>query len=516
MPLPPSARRCLSGLLLSAAALLALETISPRARADDGGSLHELRIAAESDSPRQVNLGIGRSMIVDLPTDASEIFVSNPQVANAVVRSARRVYLIALASGETTVFALDKNGGKIAVLDVTVGRDMDELREILAKALPGNDIHVSAINDTVILTGTVGSALEAEMASKIANAFVGYTAVGGSATGGGSGSTTISLGSTTVVNGELVNSLVIRDEDQVMVRLTVAEVDRDIIKQLGISPNGGWSNSSFTTNNMPAGSTQPASFLDTVTNSAGQARNVLGGYGGLALANKTGSLNAYIQAFEKDGVAHILAEPTVTAISGESATFTAGGTIPITSQSSINPQTGVCTITSTLTPYGVTLNITPTVLSAGRISLHLATEVTEVDPLTTIPSACTNNVGFTTRKNETTVELPSGGSIMSAGLIQQQSSQVIAGLPGLMNLPILGALFRSRDYQRQESELVVIVTPYIAKPLSPDQISRPDDGLVDATDPQSMFLGRVNQIYSSQPNPQAIQNFKGQVGFIQD
>jgi pilus assembly protein CpaC len=164
----------------------------------------------------------------------------------------------------------------------------------------------------------------------------------------------------------------------------------------------------------------------------------------------------------------------------------------------------------------VTLNFTPTVLSAGRISLHLATEVTEVDPLTGNQSACANMIGFTTRKNETTVELPSGGSIMSAGLIQQTNTQVIAGLPGLMNLPILGALFRSRDYQRQESELVVIVTPYIAKTLPPDQIARPDDGYVDATDPQSMFLGRVNQIYSTQPNPQGVQNYSGHVGFIQD
>jgi pilus assembly protein CpaC len=236
----------------------------------------------------------------------------------------------------------------------------------------------------------------------------------------------------------------------------------------------------------------------------------------MAIGNKSGSLTAYIQAFEKDGVARVLAEPTVTAISGESAKFTAGGTVPIATASSFNTQTGACTVTTTLMPYGVTLNFTPTVLSEGRISLHLATEVTEIDPLTGAPSACSNTLGFTTRKNETTVELPSGGSIMSAGLIQQQNRAVIAGLPGLMNLPVLGALFRSRDYERHESELVVIVTPYIAKTLPPDQIARPDDGLVDASDPQSMFLGRVNQIYSQQPQAQELQKFNAPVGFIQD
>jgi pilus assembly protein CpaC len=494
--------------LLGVAAVWGLAMAAGPARADEEASLQDLRIQAGQNIDHHVDLGLGRSIIVDLPSDASELFVSNPQVANAVVRSARKIYLIAAASGQTTVFAMDKNGQKIAVLDVRVGRDMDELRRILNKAIPDNDVHVSTINDTVILTGTVASAMEAQMANDIARAFVGYTAVGGSASGGGQGSTTISLGSTQIVNGALVNSLIIRGGDQVMLRVTVAEVQRNIIKQLGISPSGTWSTGFGLLNNTPEGASLPATAL------AGGNPFTAFGYGGLGYINKSHSLSAFVQAFEKDGVAHILAEPTVTAISGESAKFTVGGTIPIATQSSITGNT--CTVSTTLMPYGVTLNFTPTVLAQGRISLHLATEVTEVDPLSGVPSACSNTVGFTTRKNETTVELPSGGSIMSAGLIQQKNTQVMAGVPGLMNLPILGALFRSRDYQRQESELVVIVTPYIAKTLSPDQIARPDDGLVDASDPQSMFLGRVNQTYSSRPSPTAIQDYKGQVGFIQD
>jgi pilus assembly protein CpaC len=166
--------------------------------------------------------------------------------------------------------------------------------------------------------------------------------------------------------------------------------------------------------------------------------------------------------------------------------------------------------------YGVTLNFTPLVLSEGRILLRVATEVTEVDPQQTFEFQNINVPGFRTRKNETSVELPSGGSIVSAGLIQVESNQVMNGLPGLMDLPVLGQLFRSRDYQRQETELMIIVTPYIAKPVGPNEVARPDDGFADASDPQAALLGHVNRIYSTTTNPTIIQNFKGRVGFIDD
>lgn len=501
-------RRSPSTLLRASAAVLFSAALTAPVCAEAVGSTHDLRISAgEQKIAHHLTIAAGRSVIVDLPRAASEVFVSDPTIANAVVRSSRKLYIIASASGETSIFAMDKDGRKIAVLDVTVGRDMNELRRILNTAIPGNDIHVQTVKDTVILTGSVASAVEAQKAADIAQAFVGYSVVGGGGSSGGTSSTNISLGTPQIVNGSLINSLVIRGKEQVMLRVTVAEVQRNVIKQLGISQDGSWGGSSFSFQNTPTMATQPSTSV---------IAKIVGGAAGAQLAGNAGSLLADVQAFERNGVARILAEPTVTAISGESATFMAGGTIPVTSQSSINPQTGVCTVSTTLTPYGVTLNFTPTVLSGGRISLHLATEVTEIDGMNALQSACSNSVGFRTRKNETTVELPSGGSIMSAGLIQQTSQQVIAGVPGLMNLPILGTLFRSRDYQRQETELVVIVTPYIAKTLRPDQIARPDDGFADASDPESMFLGRVNRIYSTTQDPQAMQSFKGNVGFIQD
>ncbi len=463
----------------------------------------DIRISA--DAPiRKLTLGVGRSSIVELPADATEIFIGNPQVANAVVRSARKMFVLAVANGQTTIFALDSAGRRIATLELVVNsRDVSDLAAILRTAMPNTDIHVQAVNDTIILTGFVDSAVDAQKAQDIASAYVGYTAVGGGGASAAGGGTSVSVGSTTVVNGSLINSLVIREKEQVMLKVSVVEVERTVLKQLGVSLSAGTAGLGSTgTSNIENPTLSPLF-------NAGSASSLSFMTGGT-------KLSSLVQAFERNGVAHVLAEPTVTAISGESAKFTAGGTIPVATSSSIDPTTKSCTVTTSLEPYGVILNFTPTVLSGGRISLHLATEVTEIDGTRAAQFACSNQVGFRTRKNETTVELPSGGSMMTAGLIQQADKQAIGGTPGLMNLPILGALFRSRDYQRDESELMIVVTPYIARTLRPDQIAKPDDGFQDASDPQAWFLGRMNRIYSRADNPELVKNYRGRVGFIND
>jgi pilus assembly protein CpaC len=179
-----------------------------------------------------------------------------------------------------------------------------------------------------------------------------------------------------------------------------------------------------------------------------------------------------------------------------------------------------CLISILQQPYGVSLNFTPVVLSQGRIQLRIATEVTDIDfsKQVTINDAGTNISvpGFRTRKNETTVELPSGGSIASAGLLSTETAQTINGVPGLMNLPILGALFRSRDFQRNETELLIIVTPFIVHAVDPSQVVKPDANFSDATDPQTWLLGRVNKIYSTVGTTQSLQNYTGKVGFINE
>ncbi len=441
----------------------------------------------EGADSRRINLGVGKSVIVDLPRDASEIFIADPKVVTAIVRSARKLYIIANTGGQTSVFALDPQGNRIASLEITVGRDIAELLQILKTAMPNTNIIPKTVNDTIILTGTVDSASDAQVAVDIAKGFVTLaSSVPGAPT-----------------SGTVVNSIVIKGRDQVMLKVTIAEVQRNVMKQLGVTnaiARGNWGSISLgnsltnqlTTGGIPLGSYDAASAVGSVVN-------------GLA---------GQLQVYERQGVAKVLAEPTVTAVSGENAKFTAGGEIPVPGSQSCTG--GVCTTGVNFKPYGVTLNFSPVVLSEGKILLRIATEVTEIDPTATFSFNTVSVSGFRTRKNETTVELPSGGSIATAGLIQTTSRATINGIPGLMNLPVLGALFRSREYQRQETELMIIVTPYIAKPVAPNELSRPGDGFADASDPQAVFLGRVNRVYSSSSNPEALGKYNGPVGFIND
>ncbi len=451
-------------------------------------------------------MGVGKSIIIDLPQDAAEIFVGNPKVANAIVRTARKLYIVAIDNGQTSIFAMDQSGRQIATFQISVGRDVGSLQEILRTALPNDAITARTVGDTIILTGTVASAGDAQQAVDIAQGFVGTSVIGsnaGNSSPGSSNSVSLSVGAAPAVKGQVVNALVIKDKDQVMLKVSVVEIRRTILKELGVSTTGTWSTGSF-------GLSTPLS-LD------GSTANLTNTF-----HNGKNSLTETLQAFERYGVLRTIAEPTVTAVSGETAKFTAGGEIPVPTSETCTPVTSGsgtvndCTVGIAFKQYGVTLNFTPVVLSTGRIVLRIATEVTEIDPDQTYSFTNVTVNGFRTRKHETTVELPSGGSIVSAGLLQTSHREVIAGLPGLMNLPVLGSLFRSRDYQREETELMIAVTPYIARPIDPKEVTRPDQGYADATDPQGVFLGRVNKLYSTTSNPQALQNFKGKLGFIDD
>jgi pilus assembly protein CpaC len=228
---------------------------------------------------------------------------------------------------------------------------------------------------------------------------------------------------------------------------------------------------------------------------------------------------APINAFERAGASRVLAEPTLTAISGESAKFTAGGEIPIPkgrdcSTSSLGIRE--CRTNFEYKPFGVMLSFTPVVLSENRISLKVSTEVTELDYENAAREDGVNIPGIKVRKSDTTVELASGASMVTAGLMQQSSGQAISGFPGLVNLPVLGALFRSRDYQRRETELMIMVTPYIAKPIDATQVTRPDDGFIESHDSQAILLGRLNKLYGTTDANGVPVGYKGKFGFIAD
>lgn len=477
--------------LLVAATLLAAPVALTFAEAQaQSSSAHRISARAPAAAIGQrLDLSIGKSIVIDLPRDATEVFVANPKVANAVVRSARKMFIIGMADGATSIFAMDRDGQQIAALDIVVGRDLNVLRQTLRTAMPRAKIEVRPAGDSVLLTGEVANASEAQQAVDIARAFVGMSASGGAA-----------------AVGAVINSLTIRGRDQVMLRVTVAEVSRQALKQLGINSTGNWS----------VGNVGITPFVDSPLSVNPQ------GLSGTAIGVAIGGSapNFTIRAMERAGMARMLAEPTLTAVSGESAKFTAGGELPVPANQTCTPSTvpggrPVCTVGVEFKPFGVSLNFTPVVLSEGRISMRVATEVTEIDSDNTVRFDSINVPGFRVRKSDTTVEVPSGGSLVTAGLIQQSSKHAINGLPGLVNLPVLGALFRSRDYQRNETELMIMVTPFLAKAVDPRQITRPDDGFVEAHDAQALLLGRLNRIYGS-GNPGITQGYRGRVGFITD
>lgn len=502
-------RPLLPAMLAGLGALTILNAAGP-ANAQSGPTLGQAPILAvganEASSSRKIELTQGRSIIIDLPRDAKEVFVANPEIANAVVRSTRKIFIIGKTDGATSIFVMDGDGQQIAALDVTVQRELklNLLRQTLSQTFPDGRFDIRSAGDSLILSGTVASASDATRAMDLANAFVGITGgVGGSAAGGGMNS----------IRGTVINNLTIREKDQVMLRVTVVEVGRTVLKQFGINVNGSWSQLNFR-NSTPlplSGQQFPSGNVLSAATAPLDANGNLIGPG----------FQATLRAFEQAGVSRILAEPVLTAISGESANFTAGGEIPVPSGVSCGA-VGGCQVGLTYKPYGVSLVFTPVVLSESRISLRVGTEVRELDQQNSFNYVFANSdqttpvPGMTVRKSETTIELASGATMMTAGLIQQKSKSAISGLPGLVNLPILGALFRSRDYQRQETELMIMVTPYLAKPMQPNQVSRPDDGFVDATDTQGILLGRINRIYGSAGKASLGKSYRGHVGFISD
>jgi pilus assembly protein CpaC len=434
---------------------------------------------------RFLSLGVGKSIVIDLPRDIKDVLVADPKIANAVVRSAQRAYIIGATVGQTNIVFFDSAGQQIAAYDIAVKRDLNGIRAALKQTLPNSDIQIDGLGDGVILTGTAANPIDAQQAGDLAARLAGGA-------------------------DKVVNSIIVRGRDQVMLKVTVAEVARSIIKQLGIDLSANLTYGTtvvnfnninpFTVNNAPL---VPGNALSTT-------------FGGAP------TVQATLRAMESAGVVRTLAEPNLTAISGESATFISGGEFPIptgvTCQTTTAGAIGQCVQTVSFKKFGISLNFTPVVLTEGRISLRVMTEVSEISNEnalnggsggTTIPS-------IKTRRAETTLEIPSGGSMAMAGLIQDQTKQAINGLPGLSQLPVLGTLFRSRDYINNQTELMVLVTPYVVRAVAQKDLSRPDDGFASASDPQTELLGTINRIYGVPGRVEPARNYRGAYGFITD
>ena len=449
-------------------------------------------VAADGQmNARFLALGVGKSVVIDLPRDIKDVLVADPKIANAVVRSAQRAYIIGATVGQTNIVFFDSAGQQIAAYDIAVKRDLNGLRAALKATLPNADIQIEGVGDGVMLTGTAASPIEAQQAGDLAARLAGGA-------------------------DKVVNSIAVRGRDQVMLKVTVAEVRRDIIKQMGVDLSASMNYGTAVVN-----------FNNTNPFTANGAPLVASNGTAVSALTRAGlpSVTATMRAMESAGVARTLAEPNLTAISGESATFIAGGEFPIPAGYSCDPTTHVCTTQITYKKFGISLDFTPVVLSEGRISLRVMTEVSELstDNAITVSQALTSTTtnsitipSIRTRRAETTLEIPSGGSMAMAGLIQQQTKQAINGMPGIDQVPILGGLFRSQDFVNNETELMVLVTPYIVRAVAQKDLSRPDDGFAPASDAQSTLLAQVNRIYGISGRIEPVGNYQGNFGFIID
>lgn len=443
-------------------------------KAAAASDLENIQSAAEGDG-HFVRIGLNKSIVIRLPAEAHDVIVGNPEIVDAVVRSKNTAYLFARTIGQTNIFFFDKSGQQILNLDLEVAIDVTALRNLLQRSIPGTKITVDTVNNSVVLGGTAPNAAEAKFAEDIATKFL--TREVDKATGTG-----------------FVNTIKIAGEDQVMLKVRVVEVQRDVLKQFGVDLQALLSVGKFAFN--LASITQVGGAILPITPDTG--------YKGVYTDGST-SIAGVIRAMEQDGVLKTLAEPNLTAVSGQPAKFHAGGEIPYETCSGLGADRE-CTVT--FRDFGVSLGFTPVVLSEGRINLKISTEVSEISSraIGTLPI-------LDTRSTETVIELPSGGSMMLAGLIKDTTRQLVDGTPGLKKLPVLGALFRSRDYKHNQTELVVIVTPYLVGPVAEKQLSTPIDRLNTPTDRQTILLGRLNKVYGTAgQNPDGV--YHGNIGFI--
>jgi pilus assembly protein CpaC len=477
---------------------------------------------AEGSQSQSLALPAGRSAVVDLPVDARDVLVSNPGVAEAVLRTPRRIFVLGLKSGFTDAIFFDAGGRRILALNIRVEQNTTGLAQTINRVLPGAQVRVDAINSSMILSGVVMSAADADKAVQIAKATVDKPE-------------------------QVLNMLSIAGQDQVMLKVRILEVDRQVIKQLGFDWNAVINQAGSTQFMLAAAPTYGVNgallggIISGLTRNTTTQPEVLafdpltktrdlpqvcrdctnGGQGVISTTQTTSGSQGLnqgkgnIQAFEQVGLVRTLAEPNLTAVSGEAAKFLVGGEFPVPVAESTTGSVSV-----DFKPFGVGLGFTPVVLSGGRISLKLSTEVSELNnqgsfnvstgaggPTLVVPA-------LTVRRAETTVELPSGGALMIAGLLQDKSSQDISGIPGAKDLPILGALFRSRDYQSGQTELVIVVTPYLVKPTNPNELQTPMDGLQIANDAETILLGHLNHTYKHDPKATAGRTYQGPYGYV--
>ncbi|WP_300375630.1 type II and III secretion system protein family protein [Henriciella sp.] len=453
----------------------------------------------ETDVSQTVKLGLNKSTVIELDRAVADVVITNPEIADAVVQTSRRLIFRGIEVGETNAFLFDRNGNPLLNLEIIVDADTAALETLISRYVPNARVDVESVGGNIVVSGEVENMMQSDQVVRLVKAY----------SGGGD-------------DVEPVNMLSVAAKDQVMLEVRVVEMQRSVVKQLGIDLAGRTIGSLEDVLNFDFAST-------TNFNVQGQALGGLGfdpSYTTQDANGRTTNIGAEIDALERIGIVRTLAEPNISAVSGESAKFLAGGEFPVPVGQDNNGRISV-----EFKQYGVGLGFTPVVLSEGRISLKVSTEVSELtnqgsfqgqsvagtDDDGNIITAQTLTIpALTVRRAESTVELPSGGSMMMAGLIQSRSRQTLDQLPGLKKLPVLGSLFQSRDFVNEETELVVIITPYLVDPTQKGRLRTPADGFANASDPKTIFFGKLNAVYGRDGQELTADNYNAPVGFIEE
>ncbi|HLI13328.1 MAG TPA: type II and III secretion system protein family protein [Alphaproteobacteria bacterium] len=466
--------------------LLALALVVGLGIADGGRrGAHAQELVPPKGAP--IGLDVNQGTLIRLERNADTVFVANPAIADVMVKSPRLLYLYGKQPGETSLYAVDSEQHVLLARPVVIKRDLARLQAALHQLLPASTVDARAVDSSIVLVGNVRSSLEAEEARRIARPFVSD-------------------------DKQLVDRLQVVTPNQVNLRVRVAEVSRNVIKELGINWDAIAHAGSFVFGLATGGPvfSSGTTFSTLTPGLNGTAQNsFFGGYHG-----QRNDVNALIDALDQNGLISILAEPNLTAMSGETASFLAGGEFPI-----VVPE-GNQTVGVEFKPFGVALAFTPVVLNNGRISLRVRPEVSQLSTTGEVQIQGFTIPALSTRRAETTIELGSGQSFAIGGLLQNNIANTLNKVPGLGDVPVLGPLFRSTQFQRNESELVIIVTPYLVRPVSQHKMAAPSDGMTPPNDWDLYYRGRDVQptapVGGAAPLNAAGGKLIGPAGFILD
>lgn len=449
-----------------------------------------------------LNIPVSRAELLTFPRDMSEVIVANPEIADVHNHGTTKLSVIGKRMGQTNVRVIDKEGKVLGSYDVIVGYDLPSIRKALKQFMPYESIGVEMVNTNLALTGKVSSAEVVNTAIKIVKEFVKSSDA--SARGAASASKEEDP------DEGILNLLEVTSGQQVMLRVRVGEVNRGALKRLGIE----WSNfaNSGNFNGRIFKDTGAERFQTETTGTYLVDPTETASYLGLGYASSALTISALLKALEQDDLFKLLAEPNLVAVSGQEAEFLAGGEIPIPvpqSSSGGTPQ-----ITIEYKPFGVAIKFKPFVLSENRLRLEVEPEVSELDNAIAINVSGFSVPGLTTRRAKTTIEMAPGESFMIAGLIKDQSQSTVQSVPGVKELPILGALFRSTDFQRNETELVIAVTPYLVDPVRSSDIKMPTDNFAPASQMDMIFYGALGKMSKSTITRSQTPTLEGPVGFM--